>query len=93
MSGGAARSDVWVQMIADVFQLPVEVPEGSELGALGAAICGSVAAGCHQDYLAACGAMVHFSRRFEPQAARAAHYAGNYARYQTIPGRYGKSVV
>ena len=51
VSGGAARSDVWVQMIADVFQLPVEVPEGSELGALGTAICGSVAAGCHQDYL------------------------------------------
>ena len=41
-AGGATRSDVWMQMLADVFQVPVEVPEGSELGALGAAICASV---------------------------------------------------
>lgn len=82
VSGGAARSDVWVQMISDAFQLPVEVPDGSELGALGAAICASVATGCHKDYHAACEAMVRFTRRFQPQAERAAHYSGNYARYR-----------
>ena len=40
-----ARSDVWMQMAADVFQCPVEVPDGNELGALGAAMCAAVAVG------------------------------------------------
>jgi L-xylulokinase len=82
VSGGAARSDVWVQMIADVFQLPVEVPEGSELGALGAAICGSVAIGCYPDYRSACQAMVRFPRIFSPHPELAATYATKYSRYQ-----------
>ncbi len=81
-SGGAARSDVWVQIIADTFQVPVEVPEGSELGALGAAICGSVAIGCHADYQTACRAMVRFSRSFSPNPELAETYATKYSRYQ-----------
>ena len=38
LTGGAARSAVWMQMFADIFQVPVEIPDGSELGALGAAV-------------------------------------------------------
>ena len=83
-SGGAARSDVWVQMIADVFQVPVQVPDGSEFGALGAAICGSVAAGCYADYQSACEAMVRFSRRFEPNRQLASYYAEKYDRYRRL---------
>ena len=47
LSGGAARSEVWVQMFADILQTPVEVPSGTELGAFGAAIGAAVAAGCY----------------------------------------------
>lgn len=82
VSGGASRSDVWVQMIADIFQVPVDVPEGSELGALGAAICAAVAIGEHDSYQAACDAMVTFSRSFEPNADLAEVYKGKYARYK-----------
>ena len=67
-SGGAARSDVWMQMAADVLQCPVEVPDGMELGALGAAMCAAVATGLHADYPAACAAMTRCSRRFLPHA-------------------------
>ena len=35
LSGGAANSDVWVQIFADVLQIPVEVMEDKELGAMG----------------------------------------------------------
>ena len=38
LTGGAARSEVWLQIFADIFQTPVQVPEGTELGALGAAM-------------------------------------------------------
>ena len=80
-SGGAARSDVWMQMIADTFQVPVQVPDGSELGALGAAICAAVAVGCYADYPSACEAMVRVSRNFEPNAQLESYYAAKYARY------------
>ena len=80
-SGGATRSGVWMQILADIFQLPVEVPEGTELGALGAAICAAVAVGIQPDYAAACAAMVRFARTFHPDPQRLALYQAKYQRY------------
>jgi len=62
-TGGAARSKVWVQMFADCFQIPVEIPAGTELGALGAAIAAGVAVGCYSSYEEAVGAMTSIARR------------------------------
>jgi L-xylulokinase len=81
-SGGAARSNVWMQILADVYQLPVEVAEGSELGALGASICAAVAAGIYGNFQEACRNMVRFSRRIEPDAQTAPIYQAKYARYK-----------
>lgn len=83
-SGGAARSDLWMQMVADVFQTPVDVPEGSELGAFGAAICAAVAAGIYPTYEAACASMVRFTRSFEPNPAMAAVYEAKFTRYKRL---------
>lgn len=38
LTGGGSRSAVWRQLVADVFDLPVEVPEQSEGAAFGAAL-------------------------------------------------------
>jgi len=38
LTGGGSQSGVWRQMIADVFELPVDVPEQSEGAAFGAAL-------------------------------------------------------
>jgi len=82
LTGGAARSEVWVQVFADVFQTPVQVPDGTELGALGAAIAAGVAAGCYPSYEAAVKAMVRFSRLQRPDPARKDLYEAKYARYK-----------
>ncbi len=37
--GGGARSHVWAQMFADVLDMTIEVPQGSEIGARGARPC------------------------------------------------------
>ncbi len=84
LSGGAARSEVWVQIISDIFQVPVDVPDGTELGALGAAICAAVAVGKYESYQAACDAMVRFSRSYTPNADLADLYKTKYARYKTV---------
>ena len=54
MTGGVARSEVWCQMFADVFNVPVQVPEAEELGALGAAMIAAVGHGIYPDLPAAC---------------------------------------
>ena len=81
LTGGAARSAVWVQMFADIFQVPVEIPDGSELGALGAAIAAAVACGLHPSYEAAVAAMTRVARRHEPNPALRGVYALRYAKY------------
>ena len=81
LTGGAARSAVWMQMFADIFQVPVEIPDGSELGALGAAVAGAVACGLYASYEAAIPAMTRVSRRYEPDPVRGKVYAERYGRY------------
>jgi gluconokinase len=43
--GGFAQNRLWVQMLADIFQAPVEVPEMVESSALGAVVLGRTALG------------------------------------------------
>ncbi len=82
-TGGAARSQVWVQMFADCFQVPMEIPSGTEFGALGAAIAGAVATRVHPDWTAAVKAMTGIARRQEPDPARAGLFAQRFDRYRS----------
>jgi L-xylulokinase len=92
-TGGAARSAVWLQILADTFQLPIEVPAGSELGAQGAALSAGVAIGCYRDFADACRTAVRWGRRFDPDARQAAVYQAKYARYcrllEALEGAWG----
>ena len=84
LTGGAARSSVWLEVFADSFQTTIETPDGTELGALGAAICAGVAVGCHGGYKEAMDAMVRFSHRQLPEGARKGIYAAKYQRYKKV---------
>lgn len=84
IAGGAARSEVWVQMIADVLRTPVEVSAGTELGALGAAMCAGVATGCFASFQEGAAAMVHTARRVEPDDTAAAMYDRKFQRYRRV---------
>jgi L-xylulokinase len=86
LTGGAARSAVWTQMFADVFQVPVEIPAGSELGALGAAIAAAVACGVYATCEEAVRQMTRIERRHEPDPARGELHAARYARYEEVCG-------
>jgi xylulokinase len=43
--GGATRSPVWIQMVADIAEMPIELPLSSEAAVFGGAILGGVAGG------------------------------------------------
>ena len=81
MAGGAVRSKVWVQIFADVLQLPIEIVEAEELGALGAAMAAAVATGRFADYPAAASEMVRLTGTVYPNPDRVAIYQKKYETY------------
>jgi L-xylulokinase len=82
IAGGAAKSRVWVQMFADVLQLPIELTACEELGAMGAAICGGVGIGMFSSFEEAVGQMVKVSRAVEPRREYRETYREKYGRYR-----------
>jgi L-xylulokinase len=75
---------VWTQIFADTLQLPMEVPEGAELGARGAAICAGIGAGVYKDHAEAVARAVRLERRQEPDPQATPHYLARYAEYQRL---------
>jgi L-xylulokinase len=84
LAGGAAKSRTWAQIFADVFQLPVEIVDVKEIGALGCAMAAAVASGVYTDLKDAAAHMVRISHRLEPDAGTAAIYARKYQRYRKV---------
>lgn len=81
LAGGAARSEVWTQIFADVMGLPVERVEVNETGALGCAIIGAVASGEYPDLSAAAKAMCRVSPAIEPDTSGVNVYDEKYRLY------------
>lgn len=85
VAGGGARSDLWLQMKADVCRLPVQPAGGSEPTALGAAMLAAVGAGVFADAEAASASMtVLGDRRYEPDPGRVAAYDAGYCAYHRV---------
>ncbi len=66
VSGGGARSDLWLQIVASVLELPLDRVAVDEGAAFGAAILGGVAAGVWPDVHAAVAATVKTGERIDP---------------------------
>jgi sugar (pentulose or hexulose) kinase len=74
VSGGGSRSDLMVQIVADVFGLPARRTGVNDAAGLGAAICAAVGAGLHPDWDTAVEAMVTVADTFEPDPDQVAAY-------------------
>lgn len=84
LAGGAARSDVWTQMFADILGLPVETVMAGETGALGCAIAAAAASGEYACLEEAAKAMCPIGKRFEPNMAVHEIYDQRYKLYKRI---------
>lgn len=82
--GGGARSDLWLQIKADITGCPIVRMEEEETSTLGAALLAAVRAGDYPDAAAAAKAMVRLGRRFEPDPANRAAYAKGYELYNGL---------
>jgi L-xylulokinase len=84
MTGGGSRSKVWTQMFADTMQMPIEVSDGNELSARGAALSAAIGAGIYRDYSEAAAAAVTIVRVHEPIPANTKPYLERYAEYERL---------
>jgi sugar (pentulose or hexulose) kinase len=80
--GGGARSRFWTQMIADIVDLPIEIPQGAEFGAKGAALIASVAIDQFSSIAEACRESFVLDWRYEPNSALRDDYDTAYMRYR-----------
>ena len=84
LAGGGSRSPVWSQMFADAIQVPMEVSDGNELGARGAALSAGIGAGIYCDYAEAVREAVSVVRVHEPIPGNTPLYLARYAEYERL---------
>lgn len=84
ISGGVAKSEVWVQMFADVLQMTIEVSDAKELGAMGAAICAAVSVGEFKSYEEAIAEFVKIKAVHHPDPAKKDIYEKKYRLYKKL---------
>jgi xylulokinase len=74
VSGGGSRSDLMMQIVADVFDRPARRTKVNDAAGLGAAICAAVGHGLYPDWDQAIAAMVSVGDQFAPDALAARAY-------------------
>jgi xylulokinase len=84
LGGGGARSPLWRQIQADVYDREVEIVEAEEGAAYGAAILAGVGAKIWPSVDAACDSVVRVASRTQPHRANAEVMQKNYAAYRRI---------
>jgi xylulokinase len=83
-SGGGARSDAWLRIVASALDLPLERPAVEEGSAYGAALLAGVRAGVFRDPHEAVEACVRTRGRIEPEPAWRDAYEAGYARFRAL---------
>jgi len=80
-TGGGARSDLWLQVKADILGVPFVRPRITEASTLGAAMLAGLATGVYASGDEAVERFVRLERVFEPDPARHAVYRERHERY------------
>jgi xylulokinase len=93
MVGGASRSPVWPQIVADVTCLPVALPAISQAASWGAAILAGVAAGVYPDPEAGLLTLPRTERRLEPTQGCAGTYERAFEQFRAWSPMITKGVV
>jgi xylulokinase len=84
VSGGGARSEHWLRILASVLGLPIRRTATDEGSAYGAALLGGVAAGVFRDVHEAVASCVRLVDAVEPDPEWSAAYQRGYRRFQLL---------
>ncbi len=94
MIGGGAKGEAWLQILADVFQMPLKIPVYlEEATSLGAAVCAGVGVGIYPDFSVA-KKINQIERTVMPDENLAERYEKLYwifnHTYEALTGVYGE---
>ena len=84
VGGGAAASDLWMQIHADTANLPIRIPASPDAPSTGSAVLAAHGAGRFASIDEGITAMVHPGRMIEPNTANVAKYEEIYQRYLAL---------
>ncbi len=82
LAGGASKSALWCQMVADIANLPVRIPEVADLACVGAAIMAGTGCGIYPNVEEGYKRLAVRERVIYPDPANAAKYAPLYEAYK-----------
>lgn len=92
LTGGAAKSPFWCQMLADVMGKTIELLQTSETGCLGAALYAGVGSGVYSDCREAVQRAVKISGHYDPDPEKFQPYQQAFARwcqaYDALNGQF-----
>jgi xylulokinase len=83
-AGGGARSPLWCQMVADIFQAPVVPLKVQEQSALGAIMLAGLGTGTYPNATEACRMLVSHDSFIEPRSNVASIYQDLYGLFSTL---------
>ncbi|PJE55824.1 FGGY-family carbohydrate kinase [Marinomonas sp. BSi20584] len=81
VTGGTTTSEAWMQMLADLTGMLVDIPSLDETGSLGAALVAMVGVGQYESIESGLAAMAIDAKRIEPNPAHYHAYQRKYRRY------------
>ena len=84
-SGGGARSSVWLQMQADIFDREIYTTQNKEQACIGAAIAAGVGTGIYESLEQACAKLIRFNGRvWAPDPRHVEIYKERFEVYRTL---------
>ncbi len=83
-TGGGARSQVWMQMKADILNVPITALKTADAGTVGSAMLTGIAAGCFEDLEDAAAHMVETRQVYHPRPEMHGKYQEIYKRYREL---------
>lgn len=83
VSDGGSQSTVWMQIVADIIQMPVQRLEGHPGSCLGAAWVAAIGAGATDDWAGA-SRLVSYGAVITPNPAHAAAYQQGYKQFRAL---------
>ena len=83
VSGSFTRSELWIQILADVFNRQIHAPDVDEGAAFGAAVLGFVSAGALDD-ISSTAKFISARKTYRPRSAEAEVYRTLYGVYDRI---------
>jgi autoinducer 2 (AI-2) kinase len=88
--GGNSKSDLWMQIQADVLDMPVHVPLVHDASAVGTAILASLGSVYYSNVEEAVDCMVKTGRVYEPRSDCVELYQAHYSRWMSTRERLGR---